>query len=98
MIVRIMADNQYRLADDLTGEIEQLDDQLVAALDADDRAHFQATLNSLIDFVQRNGHLVAPDELVPSDLMVPAADMTLDEAKAAMHKAAAVQDQSGGAS
>jgi PspA-Associated protein len=94
VIVRIMADNQYRLGDDLTGEIERLDDQLLAALDANDSARFQASLNALVDFVQRNGHLVAPDELVPSDVMVPAGDMTLDEAKAAMQKAA-VHDQGG---
>jgi hypothetical protein len=94
MIVRIMADNQYRLADDQTAEIERLDTQLMAALDADDNAHFQSTLSALIDHVQRNGHLVAPDELVPSDIMVPAGDMTLDEAKSAMQKAV-VHDQGG---
>jgi hypothetical protein len=94
MIVRIMADNQYRIGDDHTGEIERLDTQLMAALDADDNARFQSTLSALIDHVQRNGHLVAPDELVPSEIMVPAGDMTLDEAKSAMQKAA-VHEQGG---
>ena len=96
MIVRIMADNQYRIGDEQAAEIQRLDEQLMTALDANDSAHFGSTLNALIDYVQRNGQQVAPDELVPSDLMVPAGDMTLDEAKAAMHKAAA-HEQGGGA-
>jgi hypothetical protein len=89
-----MADNQYRLTDDLTAEIERLDDQMMAAIDADDSAKFQSTLNALIDYVQRKGQLVAPDELVPSDIMVPSDDMTLEDAKSALHKAAVV-DQGG---
>jgi hypothetical protein len=97
VIVRIMADNQYRIGDQQTAEIERLDDELVAAIDADDSARFQSILAGLIDYVQRNGQQVAPDELVPSDLMVPAGDMTLDEAKAAMHKAA-VHEQGGATS
>lgn len=94
MIVRIMADNQYRIADDQAREIERLDDELNAAIDANDAARFESTLNDLIDHVQRNGQLVGPDELIPSDIMVPSGDMTLGEAKTALQKAS-VHEQGG---
>ena len=81
MIVRIMGDNQYRIADGHNGEIARLDEELLAAMDAGDNARFSAALAQLTEFVRSNGAVVPDAELVSSDLMVPAADMTLAEAR-----------------
>ncbi len=96
MIVRIMADNQYRIEDEQTGEITRLDDELLAAMDANNQTQFHSALLRLIEHVEQNGQVVPDDELVPSDLMIPAPDMTLAEAHAVLQKAT-VAEQKGNA-
>ena len=81
MIVRIMADNQYRLTDEQMAEVDRLDSDLEAALNANDNAAFQATLQQLTTYVQRSGEVVPDEEVVSSDVIIPAADMSLDEAR-----------------
>jgi hypothetical protein len=88
MIVRIMADNQYRVHDGHEPEIARLDNELLAAVDAGDDARFHSALDQLVEHVRQSGQVVPDDELVPSDLMVPAADMTLAEARDVLQKAA----------
>ncbi|HEX9414013.1 MAG TPA: hypothetical protein VF916_10965 [Ktedonobacterales bacterium] len=88
MIVRIMADNQYRIDDAHAAEITRLDDELVSAAEATDDRRFQAALQQLIEHVRTRGQVVPNDELVPSDVMIPAADMTLAEARDVLEKAA----------
>jgi hypothetical protein len=82
MIVRIMTEDQYRLGDDHLAEVRRLDDALEAALNGGDAPAFAAALRQLVDFVRQNGAPVPMDEVVPSDLIIPAPDMTLEEAKA----------------
>lgn len=84
MIVRILEDGQYRLDNsqsDLTAAIAHLDNDLVRELAADDAPGFARTLHHLIACVHAAGRTVPLEELVPSDLIVPAADMTLAETK-----------------
>lgn len=87
MIVRIQADNQYRLADDQATAVEALDERLMHAIDAHDSATFTTTLHELIALIQRAGQPVADDEVVTSELIVPASDMSLEEAQQALQKA-----------
>ena len=94
MIVRIMADNQYRIAEAQTSEITRLDDELLAAVESNDQARFAATLKQLVEHVRQSGQVVPDDELVPSDLMIPAPDMSLAEAHQVLQKAA-VREQQG---
>jgi hypothetical protein len=96
MIVRIMADNQYRVVDGHAAEITRLDNELMKAVDGGDDTLFRAKLQELIAHVHQNGQVVPDDELVPSDVMVPAEDMTLAEAQSVLQQAAVVPDQSGG--
>ncbi len=86
MIVRILADNQYRLDDEHMGEVARLDNELLAAMDAQDEAGFASILTRLVEFVQQNGTPLAVEELVPSDVIVPAQDMTLAEAREVISK------------
>ncbi|HEY7983000.1 MAG TPA: hypothetical protein VID73_02450 [Ktedonobacterales bacterium] len=89
MIVRIMADNQYRVDAAHEAEITRLDAELEAAVHADDDGRFRGALRNLIQHVRDQGTVVPDDELVPSDVMIPAADMTLAEAKAVLEKSTA---------
>lgn len=82
MIVRIIADNQYRIDDAAAhAEIDQLDSQLLKAVEANDARAFHDTLSILIEHVRRLGQPVPATELVASDVIVPPADITLAETR-----------------
>ena len=85
MIARIMGEGQVRLADaDLT-ELNELDNKLLAAVEAGDEEGFRHTLGALLDSVRRLGEPLPDDALEPSELILPTADATLDEVKAMLH-------------
>ena len=81
MIVRISTEGQYELSDDDTGELNKLDNQAVAACDSEDEQGFRDVFDRLLAFIRDKGHLVADDELVGSDLILPPPDVSLNEAK-----------------
>lgn len=81
MIVRIMTENQYRMTDDQMRQVDRLDDDLEAALHNGDVALFRSSLATLVDYIRTSGEPVPVDELVPSDVIVPAPDMSLEEAR-----------------
>ncbi|MFI0899451.1 hypothetical protein [Streptomyces sp. NPDC020983] len=85
MIARIMGEGQVRLADaDLT-ELNTLDDELLAAVEAGDEEGFRRTLGALLDSVRRLGAPLPDDALEPSQLILPAPDATLDEVREMLH-------------
>jgi hypothetical protein len=84
MVVRIMADGQYRLNDkhrNVIRAITQLDEELVGEVAANDEAGFHTTLHHLIEHIHHAGRMVGVEELIPSDLMIPAEDMSLPETR-----------------
>lgn len=85
MIVRIMAEGQYRISDENMLEVQRLDDQLDHAVEANDDSAFTATLQQLVTFVRQHGQVVPDEEVVPSGIIVPASDMSLAEAQAQLH-------------
>jgi hypothetical protein len=85
MIVRIMAENQYRVTDEQMPEVQRLDDALDHAMELNDDASFAGTLQQLVAFVRENGEVVPDEEVVPSAVIIPAPDMTLAEAQARLH-------------
>ncbi|MGX6447618.1 PspA-associated protein PspAA [Patulibacter sp. S7RM1-6] len=80
MIVRIFNDQQYRLDDGLHGELNDLDDAVVAAVDAGDESAYLQTFAALLRFVRDRGTPLPEDELVGSDVLIPADDFSFDEA------------------
>jgi hypothetical protein len=87
MIIRVLTDNQYRMADELAPQVDRMDHELLAALNSGDEATFQSALRRLVTFVRERGALVPAEELVPSDAIVPAPDMTLAETRELLAKA-----------
>lgn len=81
MIVRISGTGQFELDDEACKRLDQLDDQVTNALNQGDEQGFHAALHEVIQFVQSSGSPVPHDRVVPSEVIVPPEDVTLDEAK-----------------
>ncbi|MET9698229.1 hypothetical protein ABZY31_15065 [Streptomyces sp. NPDC006529] len=81
MIVRIMGEGQVRLDDAHVTELNALDDELLAEMEAGDEEGFRRTLGGLLDAVRRLGSPLSDDELEPSELILPAPDASLDEVR-----------------
>lgn len=79
MIVRIMGEGQYRIAETELERINRLDDALEAALET---PGFADALAALIDEVRTQGEPLPEDDLHPSDVVLPAADATAEEVRA----------------
>lgn len=79
MIVRISGEGQYRLDDSDHGKLDELDNAVVAAVDADDEDAFHEAFEELLAFV-RSGQQLADDDLSVSDHILPPADLTFPEA------------------
>ncbi|MGA8297685.1 MAG: hypothetical protein WB770_11640 [Acidimicrobiales bacterium] len=82
MIVRILEDGQYEVADKAAAGLSEIDGRLAKAIDAGDEAAFESELEALIDAVHRSGEQLESDDFRPSDLAVPAAGSTLKEVQA----------------
>ena len=82
MIVRIMTEGQFKLADDDIERINELDNVCVAAVDGGDREGFKVAFVQLLDMVREHGTPIADDDLVGSDVLVPPPDTSFEEAAA----------------
>ncbi|MFE7772385.1 hypothetical protein ACFU5O_00465 [Streptomyces sp. NPDC057445] len=81
MIVRIMGEGQWRVDDGHFGELNKLDDELLAEMESGDEDGFRRTLCGLLDAVRRLGAPLPDDSLEPSELILPSPDATLDEVR-----------------
>lgn len=82
MIVRISTVGQYRVSDEVLERLNELDNDLVASIQESDEATFRQKYQALLDLVQREGEPVGEDEIVPSDIILPPPDLSLEEARA----------------
>jgi hypothetical protein len=81
MIVRIMGEGQLDLAEEHLPALNKLDDDLMAAVEGGDEEAFHRTLGALLDAVRTAGGELPADSLEPSELILPAADASLDEVR-----------------
>ena len=91
MIVRIMAEDQYRLDDSFRPQLEQLDEATEAALDSGDEAAFARALDELISAVRKHGQVIPDEEIATSDWIIPGPDMTLAEARTRLQRVVQVE-------
>ena len=80
MIVRIMGEGQYRLADEVLERVNTLDNAVVAAVDGGDEDAFHTSFEEMLDVIRREGEPVGDDEIEVSDIIVPPADTSMAEA------------------
>jgi hypothetical protein len=81
MIVRILSEGQFELADADISSLDNLDQQLFAAIDGNDEAKFNKVLSELTSLVRAKGTPVGADRFVPSDLTLPHEGATLAEVR-----------------
>lgn len=79
MIVRILGEGQFELDAEEVASLEDLDKQLLAALEANDEPTFHDVLTQLVKKVRSEGTPVPPDRFVPSDLALPHETASLEE-------------------
>jgi hypothetical protein len=82
VIVRIAEDGQYELPEDFTDRLNDLDNQVVAAVEAGDEPQFQDLWGKLVELVRSSGSPVPDDELLSSDVILPPEDISFAEASA----------------
>ncbi|MBA3530344.1 MAG: hypothetical protein H0T73_00285 [Ardenticatenales bacterium] len=81
MIVRIATEGQYRLSSALLDQVNAMDDELVGRIAECDKGEFQEKFNAILDLIRQEGEEVGADELVESHVILPAPDLTLNEAR-----------------
>ena len=81
MIVRISSEGQYNLPGSFIDQLNEIDNELVEAVAAEDQGAFETLPKRMLDLVRDNGAPVPVDELVESDLILPEPDLTLLEAE-----------------
>lgn len=86
MIVRILNEGQWRVPQELMTDLNGLDDAVEKAVAAGDPALLATALSSLLDKVRRGGSPVPDEDLHDSDLILPAADSTLDDVQALLNE------------
>jgi len=81
VIVRIATEGQYELGDDDVAELNELDNEAVAACEAGDEPRFRATYEKLLGLVRERGRSLEEDELEGSDVILPPPDVSMAEAR-----------------
>jgi hypothetical protein len=80
MIVRILHEGQFELHGAEIDQLNTVDNRIVEAVSNNDEKAFQVGLKELLDFVRKNGRPLAMDDFRESDIILPASDLTLEDA------------------
>ncbi|MHC1588367.1 MAG: PspA-associated protein PspAA [Methermicoccaceae archaeon] len=81
MIVRLMGEGQYVLSDADMDVLNRIDNEIVAAIEREDEQAFERGLAQLVAEVKQRGTPLSPDVLKPSEVVVPPADLSFEEAR-----------------
>jgi hypothetical protein len=81
MIVRLMGEGQFRVADGLVDSLNELDDRAQAAVEAEDEPTLDQLLDEMWSLVRAEGERLSDDDLSTSDVVIPPSDLTLEETK-----------------
>jgi len=82
VIVRIMGEGQYRLSKDCIQRVNDLDNAVVTAVEADDEDGFHASFEEMLHVIRDEGEHLGDEEIETSDVIVPPADTSMAEATA----------------
>ncbi len=82
MIVRISTEGQYRMPSSYLDKLNDIDNQLVEVVAGGDENKFQKLLDQMLKMVRDNGKPLKAEELVGSEIILPAPGTTLADARA----------------
>jgi hypothetical protein len=80
VIVRLMGEGQFELDDGEREGLNELDNQVMQAVEANDEENVRRLLRMMAGAVRKKGQKLPDDTLDPSDLVIPPDDLTLEEA------------------
>jgi PspAA-like protein len=82
-IVRIMGEGQFVVDDKTLNRLNKIDNSLVQLVSNDmlDNTEFKKRLVELVDIVEQSGKRLDPKRIIPSDIILPSVDLSIDEAK-----------------
>jgi hypothetical protein len=81
VIVRISGEGQFRLPDEDSERLNELDNRAVSAVEDGDETGFRELWSQMLELVSSDGNRIGDDELVESDVILPPRDITFDEAR-----------------
>ena len=81
MIVRLMGEGQFEIDRKHIDELNKIDNNIVKIVKKGDAKAFRTEIRKLADYVRTKGKPIAHEVLKPSELVIPPADLTLEEAK-----------------
>lgn len=81
MIVRIMSEGQYEMPEGIYDELNELDNRVVAAVEAENQADYDHAFKALLQLIRESGTPLGPEDLRESQVIVPPPDLTLAEAE-----------------
>jgi PspAA-like protein len=96
MIVRLLTEGQYEVSEEVRDRLNELDNSAIEALDRDDEAELDARLDQMWKLVQTEGTRLADEDLRPSDVVIPPADLTLEETRQLFSGDGLIPDLPGG--
>jgi len=86
MIIRILGEGQFRVDDATVAALNTTDDTIEKAVAAGDQEALTKALTALRAQVLAAGQPVADDELEDSDLILPAADASIEQVRALLEE------------
>jgi hypothetical protein len=81
VIVRISTEGQYELPDGVLAELNEIDNRVVAAVEAHDEPGFKHSFGELLGFVRDRGSVLGDEDLRESALIIPPPDTSIHEAE-----------------
>jgi hypothetical protein len=87
MIVRILGEGQWDVADDQLDALNRLDAEVESAVEAGEQERFAVGLAALLDAVRASGTRLPDESLQDSDLILPPSDASIDEVRALLTEA-----------
>ena len=81
MIVRILGEGQFQVADDVAAKLTALDTELDAAVQKTDDSAFHAALRAAVQLVRESGTTVPDDTFVTADYILPFSDASVYEVR-----------------
>jgi hypothetical protein len=80
VIVRISTEGQYEVDDAQAERLNELDNAVVAAVEAGNKSNFRELYDQMIELVRSQGRRVPDEELVESEVILPPPDLSFAEA------------------
>ena len=93
MIVRILGEGQWDVAEEFLEAMNVLDDAVESAVEAGDEITFASSLTALLDVVRHQGVRVEDDSLEQSALILPPSDASLEEVRTLLTDEGLVPDR-----